>query len=208
MSITVIIIIITVGVSFYAWRQPQILNGFLMNPYMITKRGQYYRLITSGFVHGNHMHLLFNMFSFYFFGSAVEMLFAYIFGSTGNVYFILLYGLAIIVSDLPTLFKHQSNPGYNSLGASGGVSAVIFAFILFLPLEDICFYGVLCFPGFILGAVYVIYSYYQSKRSRDRINHDAHLYGALFGLVFCVVLYPASLGLFIEQISKWRLPGF
>jgi membrane associated rhomboid family serine protease len=204
-SITVVIIMITVGVSFYAWRQPRILNGFLMNPYMITKRGQYYRLITSGFIHGNHMHLLFNMFSFYFFGSAVELLFGYIFGSTGNVYFILLYGLAIIASDLPTLLKHQNNPGYNSLGASGGVSAVIFAFILFLPLEDICLYGVLCFPGFILGAVYVIYSYYQAKRSRDHINHDAHLYGALFGLLFCIALYPASLTLFIEQISNWRL---
>ena len=203
MSITLILIIITVGISFYAWSQPSVLSGFLMNPYMVLRRGQYYRMITSGFVHGSHVHLLFNMFSFYFFGSAVEVLFGYIFGNLGGLYFILLYILAIVFSDVPTLFRHQHNPGYNSLGASGGVAAVIFAFILFLPLENICFYGVLCFPGFILGIVYVVYSYVQGKRSADRINHDAHLYGALFGVVYCVVLYPAALGLFIDQIRKW-----
>ncbi len=205
MSITVILIIITTGISFYAWSQPGVLSGFMMNPYLVMKRGQYYRMITSGFVHGNHLHLLFNMFSFYFFGSAVELLFGYIFGSPGGIYFIVLYLLAIVFSDIPTLFKHQHNPGYNSLGASGGVAAVIFAFILFLPLEDICFYGVLCFPGFILGTAYVVYSYVQGKRSADKINHDAHLYGALFGVVFCTVLYPPSLGNFIQQIKDWLL---
>lgn len=171
---------------------------------MVLRRGQYYRLVTSGFVHGNHLHLLFNMFSFYFFGSAVEVLFSYLFGNLGGMYFILLYLLAIVFSDVPTLFKNQNNPSYNSLGASGGVAAVIFAFILFLPLEDICFYGVLCFPGFILGIAYIIYSYVQGKRSADRINHDAHLYGALFGVVYCAVLYPASLQIFFEQVKNWQ----
>ncbi|MFN3840519.1 MAG: rhomboid family intramembrane serine protease [Cyclobacteriaceae bacterium] len=203
MSITLILIIITVGISFYAWSQPAVLSGFLMNPYMVLRRGQYYRMITSGFVHGSHVHLLFNMISFYFFGSAVEVLFGYIFGNLGGLYFILLYILAIVFSDVPTLFRHQHNPGYNSLGASGGVASVIFAFILFLPLENICFYGVLCFPGFILGIVYIVYSYVQGKRSADRINHDAHLYGALFGVVYCAVLYPAALGLFLGQIGDW-----
>lgn len=205
MSITLALIIITIGISFYAWRQPAVLSGFIMNPYLVVKRGQYYRMLTSGFVHGSHMHLLFNVFSFYFFGSAVEVLFSYIFGSFGGVYFIVLYLLAIVFSDVPTLFKHQNNPAYNSLGASGGVAAVIFAFILFLPLEDICFYGVLCFPGFILGIAYLIYSYVQGKRSADRINHDAHLYGALFGVVYCAILYPPSLGAFLDQIKNWSV---
>lgn len=207
-SITIAIIIITVGVSLYAMRQASIQYSLTMNPYMITKRGQYYRLVTSGFIHGDHMHLLFNMFSFYFFGSQLEYIFQAIFGGLGSIYFVAMYILAIVVSDIPTLFKHQNNHAYNSLGASGAVSAVIFACILFLPLQDICLYAVLCFPGFILGIVYLIYSYQSSKRSRDRINHDAHLYGALFGLVFCIVLYPASVPQFFEQMKEWRLPFF
>lgn len=204
-SITIVIIIITVGVSLFAMNQANVQYSLMMNPYMITKRGQYYRLVTSGFIHGDHMHLIFNMFSFYFFGTQLEYIFQYIFGSMGATYFIAMYVLGIIVSDIPTLFKHQNNPGYNSLGASGAVAAVIFGCILFQPLQDICLYYVLCFPGFILGTVYIIYSYYSSKRSRDRINHDAHLFGAIFGLVFCIVLYPDSIRIFLEQMKEWSL---
>lgn len=204
MTITIGIIVLTVGVSLYAMRQASVQYSLTMNPYMITKRGQYYRLVTSGFVHADHMHLLFNMFSFYFFGSQLEYIFQYIFGGLGSVYFIAIYILAIIVSDIPTLFKHQNNHAYNSLGASGAVSAVIFACILFRPLEKIYLYGIIGIQGFILGAIYLIYSYQSSKRSKDRINHDAHLYGALFGLLFCIVLYPDSIGLFIEKMKEWR----
>src|SRR6187401_514730 len=104
-SITICIIVITVGVSLYAMRQPVIQYSLTMNPFMITKRGQYYRLVTSGFIHNDHMHLLFNMFSFYFFGRQLEYIFQYIFGGMGSVYFIAMYVLGIIVSDIPTLFK-------------------------------------------------------------------------------------------------------
>jgi membrane associated rhomboid family serine protease len=206
LNITLILIIATVGISLYAMNQSAVLFGFMMNPYMITQRGQYYRLVTSGFIHKDHMHLLFNMFSFYFFGTQLEYIFQYIFGGTmGSVYFILLYILGIVISDIPTLIKHRNNHGYNSLGASGAVSAVIFACILFQPLQDICLYAVLCFPGFILGTLYLIYSYISAKKSRDSINHDAHLYGALFGILFCIVLYPDSIRIFIEQMKDWKL---
>lgn len=204
-TITLIIIVATVGVGLYTMRQSSLLYGFMMNPYMITHRGQYYRLVTSGFIHKDHMHLLFNMFSFYFFGTQLEYIFTYIFGGLGQVYFIALYILGIIVSDVPTLLKHRNNHNYNSLGASGAVSAVIFACILFQPLQDICLYGVLCFPGFILGAIYLMYSYMSAKKSRDGINHDAHLYGALFGIVFCIVLYPDAIQIFISQMMEWRI---
>ena len=204
MTITIAIIVITVGVSLYAMQKPSTQYALTMNPYMITKRGQYFRLITSGFIHNDHMHLIFNMFSFYFFGSQLEYIFEVIFGQLGTVYFIAMYLLGIVVSDVPTLFKHQNNHAYNSLGASGAVSAVIFACILFQPLQDICLYGVLCFPGFILGAIYLIYSYQSAKRSRDNINHDAHLFGALFGLLYCIVLYPSSVIMFIEQMKEWK----
>lgn len=145
------------------------------------------------------------MFSFYFFGTQLEYIFTYLFGGFGEVYFIALYILGIIVSDVPTLLRHRNNHGYNSLGASGAVSAVIFGCILFQPLQDICLYGVLCFPGFILGAIYLIYSYMSAKKSRDGINHDAHLYGALFGIVFCIVIYPDSVRIFIEQMVDWKI---
>lgn len=204
-TITLIIIIITTVISLYTMQKPPVLNGLMMNPYLITNHGQYYRLITSGFIHRDHMHLIFNMFSFYFFGTQLEYIFHEIFGSLGSVHFIALYILGIVVSDIPTLLKNRKNEHYNSLGASGAVSAVVFACILFLPLRDICLYGVLCFPGVVLGFVYLAYSFYSSKKSKDGINHDAHLYGALFGVAYCLIFYPDSLRIFLEQMGEWKL---
>src|SRR5688572_24250574 len=182
---------ITVIISFLAWKYESLMRALIMNPYQVYSKNQYYRFITSGFIHQDHMHLLLNMFSFYFFGRAVEHVFRSIFGSLGDFCFIALYILAIIVSDLPTYFKHKKNSRYNSLGASGGVAAVIFAFILFRPSDNLYIYAALPIPGFIFGALYILFSWYQGRKSNDNINHDAHLYGALFGFIFCVALYPA-----------------
>lgn len=176
-----------------------------MNPYRIQRQNQYYRFITSGLIHKDHIHLLFNMFSLYFFGVAIESIFKIAFGEFGWVYYVALYLMAVVVSDLPTYFKNRNNIYYNSLGASGGVSAVIFAFVLFRPLDSICLYVFICLPGFIMGLLFVVFSYYQGKKSADNINHDAHLYGAMFGLLFCAVLYPRSISLFVEQLMQWRL---
>ena len=205
MYITYIIIAATTVISLYAFQSPVAMSSMMMNPYYTHRRQQYYRFITSGFIHKDHMHLLWNMFSFYFFGTAIEREFHALFGQAGPLYFIALYVLAIVVSDVPTYFKHKGNPGYNSLGASGGVSAVIFAFIIFEPLSDICIYFALCMPGFILGALYIIFSWYQGRKSADNINHDAHLYGALFGFIFCVIVAPSSIGNFLEEVTSWRL---
>lgn len=203
MSITVILIAITVVISFYSFNNPQRLGKLMMNPFMISSKGQYYRFITSGLIHQDHMHLLWNMFAFYFFGTAVENDFAVLFGQTGMYYFIALYLSAIIVSDLPTYFKQRNNPSYNSLGASGAVGSVIFVFIILQPLQSICLYFALCMPGFVFGAGYMAYTYYQGRKSNDNINHDAHLYGAVYGLLFCVAVYPASLPIFYEQVKYW-----
>jgi membrane associated rhomboid family serine protease len=204
-TITIVLIIINTAVSLYTMQKADLLNKLMMNPYLIVSRGQYYRLISSGFVHRDHMHLIFNMFSFYFFGTQLEYIFQQIFGSMGSVHFIALYMLGIVVSDLPTVYKHKKNMGYNSLGASGAVSAVVFACILFLPLQDICLYGVLCFPGIVMGLAYLAYSFYSSKKSKDGINHDAHLYGALFGIIYCMVFYPHSITIFVRQIGEFKL---
>lgn len=205
MYITYILIGITTLISLYAFKAPRVLSACMMNPYSIYQKKEYYRFVTSGFIHKDHVHLLWNMFSFYFFGTAIEREFQGLFGTTGVLYFIALYLLAIIVSDIPTYLKHKNNPGYNSLGASGGVSAIIFAYIIFQPLNLICIYIAFCMPGFILGALYILFSWYQGRKSNDLINHDAHLYGALFGFIFCVIVSPSSIGDFFEQIKNWKI---
>lgn len=204
MTITYALIGLTVLISMYSFNNEGLLRSLIMNPYLISSRKQYYRFLTSGFIHKDHMHLLLNMVTFYFFGGVIEQVFAIIFGGMGGFYFVMLYLMAIVVSDLPTVLKHKSNPGYNSLGASGGVAAVVFASIILLPLQDICLYFALCMPGFILGTLYLVYSYYQGRKANDGINHDAHLYGALFGFLFCIILIPASLPNFVEQVMSWR----
>lgn len=195
---------ITIAASFLAWKKTDLFGKLMMNPYAIRHKNEYYRFITSGLIHKDHMHLLLNMFSFYFFGLAIERVFNSVYGEAGGIYFVILYVVGVIVSDLPTYFKNKNNPGYNSLGASGAVSAVIFAYIIFQPLQLICIYIALCMPGFIMGSLYIGFSYYQGRKANDSINHDAHLYGALFGLLFCIVTYPASIPQFIDQIRNWE----
>jgi membrane associated rhomboid family serine protease len=207
-SVTVILICITVAVSFYSFNKPEVLTRLMMNPHSITTRGQYYRFISSGFIHQDHMHLLWNMFSFYFFGTAVEAVLGALFGEGGMYYFIALYLTSIVVSDIPTFLKEKNNTHYNSLGASGGVGSVIFVFIIFQPLQSICLYFALCMPGFVFGVGYLIYTYYQGRKAKDNINHDAHLYGAVYGLLFCVAVYPSSLPQFYEQIKYWAVALF
>lgn len=202
-SITIILICITVAISFYTFNKQDLQGKLMMNPYCIKTKGQYYRFVSSGFIHKDHMHLLLNMFSFYFFGTSVERDFATIFGEAGVYYFLGLYFSAIIVSDIPTYLKERNNQYYNSLGASGGVGSVIFVFIILEPLQSICLYFALCMPGFVFGAAYMAYTYYQGRKSKDNINHDAHLYGALYGLLFCLLAYPPSLLQFYEQVRYW-----
>src|SRR6478752_2066488 len=203
-TLTTGIIAITSVISWFAASKPIVLQRLMMNPHRITRNNEYYRFVTSGLIHANFSHLLWNMFSLYFFGNVVEQYFTFIFGEASPYIFVGFYVLAIVVSDLPTYFKNRNHPAYNSLGASRGVAAVIFASVLFQPLEKICFYFVFCLPGFILAMGYVVYSYYSGKKSNDNINHDAHLYGALFGVLFCAVTDPSSVPLFIHQVSQWK----
>src|SRR6266850_3325796 len=165
MNITYTIIGFTVLISLVAMGKERMMQTLMMNPYRIKRNREYYRFLTSGFIHINHVHLLYNMLSFYFFGTLIETIFSRLFGEAGGFYFIALYLVAIIVSDVPTYFKQKDNPQYSSLGASGGVAAVIFAFIIFQPLHWICFFIVICMPGFILGVLFIAFSYYQGRKS-------------------------------------------
>ena len=193
MSIRVIIIIITVLVCLSALRNEKIMNDLIFYPPAVSKNNQYYRFITCGFIHADWGHLLFNMISFYFFGQFVETAFEYIFGTGGKLLYLLMYVLALIVSLLPTYFKNVDNHYYRSLGASGAVSAVIFAGILLDPANKIYLMFIpVGIPGFVFGPVYLLISAWLDRKGSDNINHSAHIWGALFGVAFMIIAGYAS----------------
>ena len=205
LSVTTILIIITVALSLYAWNRPELFQRWMFNPYAVRSRKEFHRFITSGFIHQDYLHLFFNMFTLYFFGNMIEQTYNYIFGSSGWLLYVAMYLVAIVVADFSTYAKHKNHPNYNSLGASGGVAAVVFSDILYDPTNNIYLFALIPIPGFILGALFLIYSYQRSKQTRDRINHDAHLWGALFGVAFTIVLNPSVVSHFIQEISNFRL---
>lgn len=201
MSITVLLIIVIVGISIWAWQNPEILYKLILNPYTIHRRGEWYRMLTAGFIHADYAHLGFNMFSLYFLGRSVEIYFNYIFGDKGAIFYLLLFLLGIVFGNIPDTRNKKNNSNYNALGASGGVSSVVFAYILLRPLASLnVMFIPIDIPAWIFGVLYVAYSNYMAKRQLDNIGHTAHLWGALWGVVFVILLYPQSLSSFIEQI--------
>ncbi|MCU0388648.1 MAG: rhomboid family intramembrane serine protease [Chitinophagaceae bacterium] len=194
-SQTIIIIILTALVSFGAFNNRQLYNDLILYPPAIN-RGQYYRFLTSGFIHADLQHLLFNMLTMYFFGRVME---DYLNMQLGNWAFLTLYLGAIVISDIPSYLKNKNNPGYASLGASGGVSAVLFAFILLSPWSTIYVF-ILPVPAIIFGVLYMGYSIYMSRKGTDNVNHDAHLWGAVFGIVFILINMPGQVSGFLQKI--------
>ena len=177
-------LIIGINVLAFLWTllQPSSVNAGLFWPYRVLKHREYYRFVTGGFLHADLMHLIFNLFTLYFFGRNLEWVF--IQGDLGGVpAFVVFYGLALVASDIPSFIKHRHHSSFRSLGASGAVSAVVFGTILFSPWEKIYLYGALGIPALLYAVLFVAYSMYMGKRGQDNINHDAHLWGGLFGLV-------------------------
>ena len=195
LTLTTAIIGITAITSILGFNRPDLLDRWMFMPYRIKNRNQWDRFILSGFIHKDYIHLLFNMFTFYFFGGVVEMFLRYQFGQgLGGILFVAFYLLGIVISDIPTFLKYQGSSYYRALGASGGTSATVFASIVIMPLSDICLFGIICLPGFILGGLFLIYSYVKGKQDNDGINHDAHLAGAVAGLVFVALTEPGLFG--------------
>lgn len=192
LTITLIIIIITVLVSVTAFSNEKIMNDFIFYPPAVTKNKQWYRFITCGLIHADVIHLAFNMYALYLFGTAVqndvEDEFLRIFHEKGKVLYLLMYLTALVVSLLPTYSRHKNDSSYRSLGASGAVSAVIFACILLNPLMGLRLMFIpIDIPGFIFGALYLIISSYLDRRGGGNINHSAHIWGALYGIAFVIV---------------------
>jgi membrane associated rhomboid family serine protease len=204
MDINLIIIGVTCLVSFFAFQNQELKYKLMHYPYREQRNGEKYRLLTSGFIHSDINHLIFNMITLYFFGSAVEHYFQYeeMFGTIGNFVYLFFYLVAIVAAGLYTHYKHKENEGYMALGASGAVAAVLFAVIVIAPLSPINFIFLPFFdiPGFIFGFFYLWYESYASKNSNDNIGHDAHFYGAIFGVLFVVTLKPFLIPAFFEQV--------
>jgi len=196
--IVYIIIIFTSLFSFLALQDRNLMNRFIMYPYAVKHNKEWWRFISSGFLHADYMHLFFNMFVLYSFGLVLIQYFEYLFEGLAIYYFLVLYIGAIIVSDLSSYIKYHESPSYRSLGASGAVSAVLFAFILINPMSQVLVFFI-PMPGVLMGVIYLGYSWYMAKQGGDRINHDAHFYGALFGFLFPVLLKPE---LFLDFIDK------
>lgn len=189
LSMNIIIIIITCLISYQGIRQPNFLHQTLLWPYEMKRNPkQMYRFITSGFVHANFPHLLFNMFTLYFCGE----LLVYV---LGPIQYAIFYILAIIFSDLSFYVKHKDQYQYRSLGASGAVSAVLFAIIYILPWENFYLFAILPIPAIILAILFITYSYQMGKKQQDTVNHGAHLFGALFGFLYMLIVVDKSHGI-------------
>jgi membrane associated rhomboid family serine protease len=197
-NITLSIIIITCIISLAGFRNGKVVDELIFWPPAINKNHQYYRFITCGLIHADYMHLIFNMVTLYFFGTIME---AHYQGELGlqKYYYLALYIGALIVSNIPTYLKHRNDYDYRSLGASGAVSAVLFAFILLRPWQQIIVL-VIPVPAIIYGCLFLVYSAYMSRKGGDHVNHDAHFYGALFGVLFTIAVRPDVIDIFWNEL--------
>ena len=201
--VTIALIAITCGVSWMAFDKRSLADRLVLWPPALERRHEYWRLVSYGFVHADIGHLAFNMITLFFFGREIERVMA---GVTGTwLTYPLFYLAALAVSILPSYLKHRHDANYVSLGASGAVTAVLFAFILLSPWTLI-FVFFIPVPAIIYAVFYVGYSLWMDRRGGDRINHSAHLSGAAFGVLFMVMMAPEVLCFFWQQLlsPSWR----
>jgi membrane associated rhomboid family serine protease len=189
-----VIFIITIGISLLAFYNQNLYSRMMLHPFSVYRGHQTYTVITSGFIHKDLTHLFFNMLSYYFFAFQLEVY-------LGHWQFGLLYMASLILSDLPTVVKHKDDGWYHSLGASGAISAVIFSAILFNPKTMLYIYFAIPCPAYIFGVLYLVYCAYASKKSHDAINHDAHFFGAIAGVMITILLDHHILKHFAQQFG-------
>lgn len=202
MSITLVIIAVTVVVSLAALNNRQLFNSLLFQPFVIHERRDWFRFISHGFVHGSIMHLAVNMYVLWMFGTAVEAAYAQLIGGDPLVPYLFLYLAGIVLSALPGYYKHRHDPEYRAVGASGATSAVVFSYILLHPETRLMLIFLpIPLPAWIFGGLYLAYEWYMSKRGRDGIAHDAHYFGALFGIAFTAMLGPHVVSGFFKAVG-------
>jgi membrane associated rhomboid family serine protease len=185
------IFLFTIITSLYAFSNQQVYGKFMLHPYSVSRGERVYSIFTSGLIHKDWGHLIMNMISYYFFAFTLERM-------IGHWQFGLLYIASLALSDLSTIVKHKDHFWYNSLGASGAVSAIVFSYILFEPFASFYFRG---FPAVLFGVLYLAYSAYASNRTSN-INHDAHFFGALSGIIITIIFYPWVMSQFLAKIAE------
>ncbi len=202
--ITLIIILITAAVSILCFSRPAMFETLKFSAYDVWHRRQWHRMLTYGVVHGGWGHLLFNMITLYCFGRIVEQYFGAAFGATtGPVLYAVLYVTALAVSSIWDLVKFRDNPSYSAVGASGAVSAILFAAILFEPKMGIYIYLIpIPIPAYIFAPLYLIYCIVMARKNIDNIGHSAHFWGAVYGLVFPLLLRPDIFTHFLAQLQR------
>ncbi|MFB6343203.1 rhomboid family intramembrane serine protease [Saccharicrinis sp. FJH62] len=198
------IIVLTALVSAQGFRDNVLLNKLSFNPHKINYHREYYRVFSHGLVHADWMHLGVNMFVLYMFANSLEnQLSNNAHLLNGTFLFTLLYVTALPVSSAVSYKKHKDNPYYTAIGASGAVSAVVFANIFYDPWNLLYFFGIIPIPGIIFGAGYLYYSYYMSRKNIDNVGHDAHFWGAVYGFIFPVLIHPGSIFDFISKLNPF-----
>ncbi len=201
--ITLIIVISTAIISIICFGNGKLFAKLDFEPFLIHKKNEYYRFLSHTFVHADWVHLIINMLVFYSFGRYVEQIFQALEQKgtifSGDAFYLLLYFGGAIIASIPSYIKHKENADYVSVGASGAVSAVLFSSIFFSPMEKIYFYAIIPMPGIVFGVLYLVYSSYMSRKGNDNINHDAHLWGAVFGFIFPIILDPSLVSNFFNQ---------
>lgn len=197
---TNIIVAITCLISLVLMQNQAGKSMLIFHPVTMHQNKQWYRFLTSGFIHADFWHLAINMFVLWSFGSAIEKYYYPLaMGEFSTAKYVALYFGGIIVASIPSYLRHKNDPSYSALGASGGVAAVVFAAIVFAPWQNLYLYGVLPIPQILAGIAYVAYSYYKDKNATDNIGHMAHLTGACWGFVFTIVM---NFGLLTHFVTK------
>ncbi len=200
-AFTVTLVIVTCMLSIAAFNDNRMSDKLILWPAKMRTPSEYYRLLTSGFIHADWSHLLFNMFTLFFIGRFVESAFI-AYGLTPWLY-VLMYLAGIVVASLPSFYKHRGNPYYRSLGASGGVAAVLFSSVYFSPWSSLYVYFIKM-PNIVFAVLYLAYSVYMSRRGQGTINHDAHFWGAVFGFFFTLLIEPSHGMNFVREIQNFR----
>lgn len=190
---TLILLVLTTGLSLFAFNSPGLWRFLALEPYRMIATKEYHAIITSGFVHAGFGHLLVNMLTLFFFGRVLETM-------LGGREFLLIYAVSLIAGSLWPLIKYRNRPDYIAIGASGAISGILFAFCLLDPLRKVYVFFALPMPAILFAVLYTAYSIYAMKRIQDNIGHEAHLAGALGGVVVTALLHPNAISNLIENI--------
>ncbi len=209
--ITLIIIVITCGVSLLTMENNDLKNRYMFNAYAISHYREWWRFLSHGLLHANFMHLLFNMYALYMFGTFVEKSFQldFLFGKiNGELVYLLLYVGGLVVSSIYSYFKHRDDSYYNALGASGAVSAIVFASILLSPLNKMGLVFIpIMIPGWIFGTLFLVVSWFLARRNVGNIGHDAHFWGAVYGFILPIAFKPELFHDFVTLIHAYFVYG-